>query len=106
MPNIDVLKFERIKLPTKIAKISTGCNHIVALSESKKVFSWGVGSSGQLGHGDYESQKYPSMMSTIYNDILDIMAVGNSTLFLDDFNNIRTCGCNLQGQLGDDSTER
>ena len=59
VPNIDVLKFERIKLPTKIAKISTGCNHIVALSESKKVFSWGVGSSGQLGHGDYESQKYP-----------------------------------------------
>jgi alpha-tubulin suppressor-like RCC1 family protein len=46
VPNIDLLKFERIKLPTKIAKISTGSNHIVALAESKKVFSWGVGSSG------------------------------------------------------------
>jgi hypothetical protein len=45
------------------------------------------------------------MISTIYNAVLDILAVGNSTVFLDDFNNIRTCGCNLQGQLGDDSME-
>jgi alpha-tubulin suppressor-like RCC1 family protein len=58
-----------------------------------------------LGHGDYETQKYPTMISTIYNGVLDILAVGNSSVFLDDFNNIRTCGCNLQGQLGDDSVE-
>lgn len=29
-----------------------------------------------------------------------ILAVGNSSLVLDDLNNIRTFGCNKQGQLG------
>lgn len=34
-----------------IVQVSAGDSHTLALSESGRVFSWGIGSSGQLGHG-------------------------------------------------------
>ena len=36
----------------KIIKISCGPNHTVAVDENKKVFSWGFGGYGRLGHSE------------------------------------------------------
>jgi alpha-tubulin suppressor-like RCC1 family protein len=36
---------------TKVIAIAAGFSHMLALTESKQVYSWGVGTLGQLGHG-------------------------------------------------------
>lgn len=35
--------------------ISCGFEHCIAVNENGKVFSWGYGASGSLGHGNYTS---------------------------------------------------
>ena len=44
-------------------------------------------------------------MDTLPADVRDIMAVGHTSVVVDEFNNINTFGCNKQGQLGDNSEE-
>lgn len=36
----------------KVAQISCGWRHTVAVTEQQNVFSWGRGTNGQLGHGE------------------------------------------------------
>lgn len=36
----------------KISQVACGWRHTLALSEKKNVFSWGRGTSGQLGNGE------------------------------------------------------
>ena len=91
----------------KIEKVAAGKNHILALSDATRprVYSWGRGSRGQLGHGDYEDQRYPRVVESLAADVRDLMAVGHTSVAIDEFNNIHTFGCNKQGQLGDNSEE-
>ena len=35
-----------------VAEVSCGILHVLARDESGDVYTWGDGSSGQLGHGD------------------------------------------------------
>ena len=73
------------------------------MSEQKQVFSWGSGDRGQLGHGDFKDHKHPKQIITIFSDAKKILAVGDTSVILDEFNTIRTFGCNKQGQLGNNS---
>ena len=43
----------------KITSISCGFKHVVAKSSLGKVFTWGWGSHGQLGHSEYKSEYLP-----------------------------------------------
>lgn len=36
----------------KVVQISCGWRHTLAVTDKDNVFSWGRGTSGQLGHGD------------------------------------------------------
>ena len=69
------------------------------------MYSWGRGSRGQLGHGDYEDQRYPRVVDAIAVGVREIMAVGHTSVVLDELNNINPFGCNKQGQLGDKGDE-
>ena len=70
---------------------------MLALSADRaaKVFSWGAGSSGQLGHGNFEDVKYPRIINEIAMEGLDVMAVGDTSMALDSLNNLMTWGSNL-----------
>ncbi|KAJ0407019.1 hypothetical protein ATCC90586_004813 [Pythium insidiosum] len=53
---------QRVTFPDKsarIAMISSGSNHTLALSEDNKVFSWGYGDMLALGHGDEQDETRP-----------------------------------------------
>ena len=41
----------------KIAKLACGDAHVIVLTESNQIFTWGSGEYGRLGHGD-ESDKF------------------------------------------------
>ncbi|EGR34365.1 myosin head, putative [Ichthyophthirius multifiliis] len=43
----------------KIDQISSGFKHSACKSSLGKIFTWGLGINGQLGHGDFENQVFP-----------------------------------------------
>eukprot|EP01102_Stenamoeba_stenopodia_P014748 TRINITY_DN493_c0_g1_i2.p1 TRINITY_DN493_c0_g1~~TRINITY_DN493_c0_g1_i2.p1 ORF type:complete len:1112 (+),score=366.40 TRINITY_DN493_c0_g1_i2:185-3520(+) len=50
----------------KIQKIACGEGHSLALSSQGRVYSWGVGREGQLGHGSFNSIGKPKALQTLF----------------------------------------
>ncbi|OAY65499.1 ultraviolet-B receptor UVR8 [Ananas comosus] len=68
--NVDHCSPELVNFPDeqKIVQISCGWRHTLALTERKNVFSWGRGTSGQLGHGDIADRNTPKMIEVLSSD--------------------------------------
>lgn len=54
-----------VTFQTRLDHIAVGYGHTLALADEGMVFSWGVGSKGQLGHGDREMRKSPQLIESI-----------------------------------------
>ena len=65
-----ILSFKR-----KCTTISCGFEHCLALVEGK-VFSWGFGGSGCLGHGNYESIMAPKEVKELAGNVTSVEAGG------------------------------
>lgn len=91
----------------KIRKVSAGRNHVLALTQGATgtLYTWGKGSSGQLGHGDYFDQRFPKRNTNIVHGIKDMLAVGHTSVVVDELNTLSAFGCNRYGALGDGSTD-
>uniref|UniRef100_A0A2N9EBJ2 Regulator of chromosome condensation 1/beta-lactamase-inhibitor protein II n=1 Tax=Fagus sylvatica TaxID=28930 RepID=A0A2N9EBJ2_FAGSY len=50
-----------------ISLLACGGAHVIALTSGGKVFTWGRGTSGQLGHGDMVNTLYPKVVSSLEN---------------------------------------
>jgi alpha-tubulin suppressor-like RCC1 family protein len=92
----------------KIIQIYTGSNHNFAISDSNEIFSWGYGTFGQLCNTVTGSKNYPTK---IFTDIkfkskqLKLIALGSyNSLVLYNENELYTCGYNVDGQQGINST--
>jgi len=48
-----------------IISISLGSAHSVIVSKSGKVYTWGMGTSGRLGHNSSKKIKYPTVVETL-----------------------------------------
>nr|XP_009404858.1 PREDICTED: ultraviolet-B receptor UVR8 [Musa acuminata subsp. malaccensis] len=70
----------QVKLPEeqKVKQISCGWRHTLALTERGNVFSWGRGTSGQLGHGDILDRNTPKMIEVISKDGLGCKQIESS----------------------------
>ena len=66
-----------------IKDIVVGDYHVIALAQSGRVYSWGLGNYGQLGVGNGYSYYTPMIVTDIYGteltDIIKIEANGNSS---------------------------
>mmetsp|Transcript_11271 Transcript_11271/g.20421 ORF Transcript_11271/g.20421 Transcript_11271/m.20421 type:complete len:1946 (-) Transcript_11271:75-5912(-) len=51
------------KLCVKV--VSCGEDHTLALADTGKVFSWGSGRKGQLGHGDFKNTAFPRCIQNL-----------------------------------------
>nr|XP_002126864.1 protein RCC2 homolog [Ciona intestinalis] len=47
----------------KITSISCGNNHVVALDSKKRVFTWGFGGYGRLGHSEQKDEHTPRLLT-------------------------------------------
>ncbi|CAN8069152.1 unnamed protein product [Agarophyton chilense] len=67
----------------KIRQISSGANHTLALDENGKVWSWGWGGYGRLGHRKPEDELVPRKITTFDGDLykLDFVAAGSTCSF-------------------------
>ncbi|XP_010930686.3 ultraviolet-B receptor UVR8 isoform X4 [Elaeis guineensis] len=68
--NVDHCSPVEVKFPDeqKVVQISCGWRHTLAFTERRNVFSWGRGTSGQLGHGDIFDRNIPKMIEVLSAD--------------------------------------
>nr|ABR17254.1 unknown [Picea sitchensis] len=68
--NIDHSFPQRVKLPAEeeVVQVSCGWRHTVAITGKSNVFSWGRGTSGQLGHGDILDRNMPVLIEALSVD--------------------------------------
>ncbi|KAH9709350.1 hypothetical protein KPL70_013142 [Citrus sinensis] len=93
---------------SSVSMLACGGAHVLALTSPSsvsggKVFSWGRGNSGQLGHGEMVDALYPKPV-TFFDvhgyTITHISAGWNHSGFVSDSGCLFTCGDGTFGQLG------
>ncbi|KAB2001996.1 hypothetical protein ES319_D11G035200v1 [Gossypium barbadense] len=52
---------------SRIEEIACGSYHIAVRSSDAKIYTWGKGANGQLGHGDNEDRNIPTLVEALKN---------------------------------------
>ncbi|ETN22759.1 hypothetical protein PPTG_02593 [Phytophthora nicotianae INRA-310] len=85
----------------EIVKVACGWDHSLAVSASGKVYTWGSGTNGKLGHGDEESFDIPTLVRSMESKhVKDAKAGCEHTVFLTYDQELWTCGQGDSGRLG------
>lgn len=91
-------------LPTNghvISHMTCGADHTLLLAHSGIVLSFGIGTRGQLGHGDVLPRSEPSVIHALAGLPIQAIACGNwHSLVLSQSGDLYSWGWNEQGQLG------
>nr|XP_022917889.1 uncharacterized protein LOC111427131 [Onthophagus taurus] len=81
-----------------IIDIASGQYHTLALTSTGKVYSWGWGIHGQLGHGSCNNEYYPKLLE--FDEIVVQITGGHAhSLILTETGKIFGFGSNVFGQL-------
>ena len=87
----------------QIKDIAVGESHSLAVTETGKVYSWGLNHKGQLGTGDFEYRKYPCLIESSHfnNENVTNVECGDMYSFILTLSGkVYSFGENNQGQLG------
>ena len=91
----------KITTGVPIAHISCGADHTLLLSNTGCVYSLGLGSRGQLGHGDILERKEPAIVEALAGVGMKMVACGSwHSLVLSIYGDVYSWGWNEHGQLG------
>ncbi|OMJ70168.1 hypothetical protein SteCoe_31926 [Stentor coeruleus] len=92
---------QQLLIEEKFIQISCGLNHSIALDNKGRVFSWGSGADGRLGHGDFKDQWSPHMIESLcpFNIIMISCGYQHSAMIANT-GEILSFGFNGYGQLG------
>ncbi|GMJ15147.1 hypothetical protein like AT5G19420 [Hibiscus trionum] len=75
------------KLPTRvkgniknsrIEEIACGSSHIAVRCSDAKIYTWGKGANGQLGHGDKEDRNVPTLVEALKNKQVTRVVCGSN----------------------------
>nr|XP_033323093.1 uncharacterized protein LOC117218656 [Megalopta genalis] len=78
-----------------------GQYHSVALTSDGRVFTWGWGVHGQLGHGTTDEKLTPTLVTALLGVVVRSISAGHAhTLALSTESVVYAFGCNVFGQLG------
>lgn len=78
-----------------------GQYHSVALTKDGRVFTWGWGVHGQLGHGNTNEKNTPTLVTSLLGIIVRQISAGHAhTLVLTADGDVYSFGSNVFGQLG------
>ncbi|KAL6651267.1 hypothetical protein ACP70R_010192 [Stipagrostis hirtigluma subsp. patula] len=59
-----------------VRQISSGSSHVTVLTSNGKVFTWGKGTEGQLGLGDYVNRSSPALVEALEGRHVESIACG------------------------------
>ena len=71
-----------------LTDIAGGGSHSIALSKDGKMFTWGLGEGGRLGHGETNLELFPKRVKLDENQIVQSVAAGHSH-----------SGCIIKGEI-------
>ncbi|XP_015431451.1 PREDICTED: uncharacterized protein LOC107187791 [Dufourea novaeangliae] len=78
-----------------------GQYHSIALTADGRVFTWGWGVHGQLGHGATDAKLTPTLVTSLLGVVIRCIGAGHAhTLALSTEGIVYAFGCNVFGQLG------
>ena len=90
----------------KVVFVAAGGTHTLAVTEAGRLYTWGNGLDGRLGHGDTGHRLVPTLIKGF--DVKVVMAAcgDRHTLVLTEDGATWACGSGSFGQLGLNDTER
>ena len=95
------LPLGRLLVAQSMQQFATGKEHVLMLATSARVYSFGIGIKGQLGHGRIENSFEPRRVEALAERcIVAIEAGGWHSAALDDKGNCFVWGWNSESQLG------
>uniref|UniRef100_A0A8C3GCF4 RCC1 domain containing 1 n=1 Tax=Cyclopterus lumpus TaxID=8103 RepID=A0A8C3GCF4_CYCLU len=81
--------------------LALSSEHAILLSASGAVYTWGLGSHGQLGHGGLSSEEEPRAVEALLGMPMSCIATGSwHTVCISDGGDLYVWGWNESGQLG------
>ncbi|XP_029378746.1 RCC1 domain-containing protein 1 [Echeneis naucrates] len=81
--------------------LALGAGHAVLLTATGAVYSWGLGSHGQLGHGGLTSEEQPRAVEALWGMPMSSVAAGGwHSACISDGGDLYVWGWNEVGQLG------
>ena len=84
-----------------VTKVCCGMNHVLLLSTNHTLFSFGLNSRSQLGHGDIETRTKPTLVTALDGVPLKDIACGHwHSMALSSIGDVYSWGWNKHGQLG------
>ncbi|XP_061891647.1 RCC1 domain-containing protein 1 [Entelurus aequoreus] len=85
----------------KATRLALGAEHTILLSAAGAVYTWGLGSHGQLGHGGLSSEEEPRVVEALWGMTMSCVATGGwHTVCISDGGDMYVWGWNESGQLG------
>ncbi|GER49526.1 regulator of chromosome condensation family protein [Striga asiatica] len=61
-----------------VEEIACGSHHVAVLTSKSEVYTWGKGSSGQLGHGDPQDRNIPTLVESLKEKQVKSIACGSN----------------------------
>ena len=89
----------------QVVGVSAGGYHSAAVTADGRVFSWGLGRDGQLGHGDTEDQLTPKLITALAGHRIVHVDGSYHSIMVTASGRVFSCGFNSRGQLGSGDTE-
>ena len=85
----------------KVVAVSCGATHTAALTDEGRVYTWGGGVSGQLGHGDKQQQLEPKLVGGVleHKKVVAVSCGGFHTMGLLKDGSVFSWGEGLNGQV-------
>ena len=84
-----------------VASVAAGDSHVLALTREGRVFSWGIGFYGTLGHGDETNLALPKAIEKLSGHVITLAAAGaNHSVVLSDTGQVWVWGRDHCRQLG------
>ena len=85
----------------RIVSVACGANHSLCVSFRGDVFSWGLGKSGQLGHGSSENMDTPNTIQMLQGkSIVNVFGGEDNSACVTDSGDLYTWGAGEMGKLG------
>ena len=85
----------------QVTALSCGIDHVLLLAANGNVYSLGLGTRGQLGHGDVLPRKEPCLIEALAGMAVRELSCGSwHSLALSEYGDVYSWGWNEHGQLG------
>lgn len=102
-PNVVNLAGVGVADPSALETVRCGASHCAALSPDGVLLTWGLASSGELGHGGWtpievDVPRAVQSMSSV--KVVSVAAGANHTVAVSETGGLWTCGRGRHGQLG------